>query len=170
MTVKKLRPKDPYFKAINPKDLVAQSKLDLSLVPETAIISEALAFLEGALKYGRFNWRMKPVKLSVYYSALMRHLLKLHAGDSLDSKTLIQHLGYVRCCAAIIIDAAFYGTLVDDRPPRGKSNPDIEALLDKDVVNLVEHLQGLFKQETPHQYTIKDTIKKDRRSQRHIRG
>jgi hypothetical protein len=169
MTVKKLKPKDPYFRAVNPKDLVAQSKLDLSLVPETAIIAEALAFLEGALKYGRFNWRMKPVKMSVYYSALMRHGLKLQAGDHVDSKTLISHLGYIRCCAAIMIDALHYGTLIDDRPPRGRVDPDIESYLDHDVVKLVEHLQELFKKEVPKQYTIKDVFQRERRSQRRRR-
>lgn len=161
MTTKKLRPKDPYFNAVNPKDLVAQSKLDLSVVPETAIIAEALAFFEGALKYGRFNWRIKPVKMSVYFSALMRHLLKMHAGDNIDTKTLISHLGYIRCCAGIMIDAAHYGTLVDDRPPRGRLNPDMEEYLDKDVVKLVGHLQSLFRKENPKQYTIQDTF--DRR-------
>lgn len=168
MTTKRLRPKDPYFNAINPKDLVAQSKLDLSVVPETAIIAEALAYFEGALKYGRFNWRMKPVKMSVYYSALMRHLLKMHAGDIKDSKTLIDHLGYVRCCAGIMIDALHHGTLVDDRPPRGRLNPDMERYLDEDVVKIVRGLQHMFRKETPKQYTIQDTF--DRRKKRRQRS
>jgi hypothetical protein len=171
MTAKKLRPKDPYFSAANPKDLVAQSKLDLSLVPETAIIAEALAFLEGALKYGRYNWRMAPVKMSVYYSALLRHALKLHAGDLVDSKTFLSHLGYIRCCAGIMIDALHHGTLIDDRPPRGRVDPDIEGYLDHDVVKLVEHLQELFKKEEPKQYTIKDVFTKPKQlRQRRSRG
>jgi hypothetical protein len=169
MTQKKLRPKDPYFSAVNPKDLVAQSKLDLSLIPETAIIAEALAHLEGALKYGRFNWRMAPVKTSVYYSAMLRHALKFHAGDEVDSKTLIAHLGYIRCCAGIMIDALHHGTLIDDRPPRGRIDPDIEDYLDHDVVKLVEHLQELFKKETPKQYTIQDGFNPKARSQRRRR-
>ena len=159
--MKRLQPKDPYFNAVNPKDLVAQTKLDLSVIPETAIIAEAAAWYEGALKYGRFNYRMRPVKLSVYYSALMRHLLKFHAGKDDDTATFVAHLGYIRCCAGIMIDAMFHGSLIDDRPPRGRLNPDIESVLDKDMVKLVKHLQKLFKSSSPKQYTIKDVFGKE---------
>lgn len=163
-------PKDPYFRAVNPKDLIAQGKLDLSLIPETAIIDEALAFYEGAQKYGRFNWRMKRVKMSVYLSALMRHYLKLLGGEKHDRKTMVGHLAYIRCCAGILIDADYYGSLVDDRPPRGIRNPDISRYLDEGVTEVIANLQQLFKRETPKQYTIADVYAKERRSQRRSRA
>jgi len=149
------RPKDPYFNLVNPKDLLAQLKLDASLIPETAVIEEALAWYEGAQKYGRYNWRMKRVKASVYLAAIYRHLFKFLAGDNQDSKTRVAHMGYIRCCAGIIIDAAHYGVLVDDRPPRGK-NPSIEHYLDVEVPKIVKGLQEMFRKETPKQYTIYD--------------
>ena len=157
-------PKDPYANLTNPKDLVAQMKLDLSVVPETLEIDIALAFLEGALKYGRFNWRMKPVKMSVYVAALKRHLNKLIAGEDCDQATGVKHLSYLMCCAAIMNDAAHYGTLIDDRPPRGRVktltvNP-ISAYID-DAQQTVAHLKQMFASHTPHQYTIADIFGED---------
>jgi hypothetical protein len=156
-------PKDPYFRAVNPKDLVAQTKLDLSVLPETFIIEVAMAFLEGALKYGRFNWRMAPVKASVYLSAFDRHKLKFMAGEERDKRTGTHHLGYMVCCCAIMYDAGLYGTLIDDRAPRGRNDPDIADLLDNEIPKRIKHLQELFKKDAPKQYTIWDVFQKTKR-------
>jgi hypothetical protein len=163
MTKKHLRPKDPYFHLTNPKDLLAQLKLDPTLIPETAIIEEALAWYEGALKYGRYNWRMKRVKVSVYLAAIYRHIFKFIAGDWSDSHTMIAHMAYVRCCAGIIIDAQKYGCLVDDRPPRGKGF-NVESYLDNDIPKVIEHLKHLFRKETPKQYVLGDPYQRPKRS------
>jgi hypothetical protein len=166
-TDRRLAPKDPYFAAENPKDLVAQTKLDLSFIPETFLIEVAAAFYEGALKYGRFNWRMAPVKASVYIGAFDRHKMKYMAGELRDKKTKTHHLGYMGCCSAIILDAEIYGTLIDDRPPRGRNNPDISEWLDGEMVERIKHLQKLFAKETPKQFTIQDSfdeMKRERRS------
>lgn len=157
-THKRLAPKTPYALPTNPKDLVAQNRLDMSIVPETFLIELTLAFYEGALKYGRFNWRMRPVKASIYLSAFDRHILKFKAGEERDRKTGVHHLGYAGCCVAIMYDAKMYGTLVDDRAPRGLSNPDISAWLDGEIVKRITKLQDLFKHEKPKQYTISDNI------------
>lgn len=147
-------PKNPYA-SINPKDILAATKLDFSIVPETMEADVAIAFLEGALKYGRYNWRMKPVKMSVYTSALKRHAAKLHAGEDRDKKTRVKHVAYIMCCAAIINDAAIYGTLIDDRPPRGRLRPDIADYIDN-ARDIIIHLQEMFKNYSPKQYTIAD--------------
>lgn len=157
-TPKTLAPKNPYGLPDNPKDLVGQTKLDLSVIPETFIIELALAFYEGALKYGRFNWRMRPVKASVYLSALDRHILKYKAGEDCDKTTGTAHAGYIACCIAILFDAKKYGTLIDDRAPRGRLNPDISAWLDGEVIKRVKKLQGIFKDQTPKQFTIQDNL------------
>lgn len=157
-TAELLAPKNPYGLPDNPKDLVGQTKLDLSLIPETLLVEVGLAFYEGALKYGRFNWRMRPVKASVYLSACDRHTLKFKAGEDRDKLTGTHHLAYAICCLSILFDATKYGTMIDDRPPRGRLNPDISAELDSEVMKRIVHLKDLFKNEKPHQFTIQDKL------------
>jgi hypothetical protein len=158
---KTLEAKNPYGLPDNPKDLVGQTKLDLSLIPETFLIELALAFYEGALKYGRFNWRMRPVKASVYLSAFDRHILKYKSGEERDKSTGTHHFGYAGCCIAIMCDAMQYGTLIDDRAPRGRTNPDISAWLDGEVMERVAKLKEIFKDSSPKQFTIQDDINDD---------
>lgn len=165
-TVPVLAPKNPFSLPDNPKDLVGQTKLDLSLIPETFLIELALAFYEGALKYGRFNWRMRPVKASVYLSAFDRHIIKYKSGEDCDKLTGTHHFGYAACCIAILFDAKKYGTLVDDRAPRGRLNPDISKWLDGEVMKRVAKLKDIFRNEKPRQFTIQDNILDDMRELR----
>ena len=44
-------------KPTNPKDAIGAAKLPLHLVPDTLRIYAAMAFAEGASKYGAYNWR-----------------------------------------------------------------------------------------------------------------
>lgn len=136
----------------NPKDAIGQTKLPLDLVPESAIAECCTAFLEGALKYGRFNWRAKGVRASIYVAALKRHLAKWYNGEDEDEKTTVNHLASVMACAAIILDAQLCGKLNDDRPPRAPVSKHIDTMGDK-----VKYLAELFKDEDPHQYTIADS-------------
>jgi hypothetical protein len=77
-----MTPKD---KLTNPKDAIGSSKVPLHLVPETMRAYAAVAFLEGALKYGTANWRVAGVRTSIYYSALQRHLSKWWNGEEARS-------------------------------------------------------------------------------------
>ena len=136
----------------NPKDAIGQTKLPMDLVPESAVAALATAFLEGALKYGRYNWRAKGVRSSIYYSAMRRHQSKWWNGEDMDVDTTVEHLASVMACCAIIIDAKICGKLTDDRPPRAPVSEYIDGLKDK-----VKHLAELFKDCDPHQYTIADS-------------
>lgn len=140
----------PDGKPTNPKDRAAISRLDLSLVPPTAIAYMALASTEGDLKYGGYNWRDAGVKASVYVAACMRHLWKWYLGQECDPKTQVPHLASVLQSIAIIVDAYECGKLVDDRPP---VHNDMAALLDR-FEGIVKHLQGLF-QNGPERHTEK---------------
>jgi hypothetical protein len=113
-------PKEPpSTKDSNPKDRAAATRLDLSLFPATARAYGALAFTEGDLKYGGYNWRVAGVKASVYYAAANRHLDKWFNGQEKDPKTGVPHLAYALACIAVLIDARHAGKdlFVDDRPP-----------------------------------------------------
>lgn len=142
-------------KATNPKDIIGSKKIDLGLVPVTLTIGAATAFLEGALKYGRFNWRVAGVRVSVYIAALLRHVFKYYNGQNADSKTRVLHIDNAIACLGIIRDAEVYGKLVDDRPPC----PDTDAVAEMIDAQeeIVAHLNELFKSHAPHQYTIADT-------------
>ncbi len=138
----------------NPKDTIGSDKLPLGLVPSTAIAYEALAFLEGAEKYGRYNWRVAGVRASIYHDALMRHVEKWWNGEWADPVTGIPHLASARACLAIILDADECGKLTDDRPPVAPITPLIDRLSAD-----VKRLKELFKEHHPHQYTIADSSK-----------
>lgn len=138
-------------KPTNPKDAVATTKAHLELVPDSAIAYMSLAFTEGALKYGRFNWRIAGVRASVYRAAGDRHRKKWWNGEWADPKTRVPHLASSMACDAIILDAHLCGKLTDDRPPAA----DFARLVDECEAN-VAHLMQMFAEHHPYQYTIKD--------------
>ena len=138
-------------KPSNPKDIVGSAKLDMGLVPDTINAEVALAYLEGALKYGRFNWRIAGVRASIYNAALRRHLSRWWNGENRDKVTRVKHLANLIACAGIVLDAELAGMLEDDRPPA----LDLDKVID--VQEHIAHLKNLFKDHTPKQYTIADT-------------
>lgn len=141
-------------KATNPKDAIGIGKLPLDLVPETGIAYAALAFLEGALKYGKFNWRIAGVRWSVYEAALKRHMAKVNAGEWEDPVTGVPHIASMLACLMIAADAKEAGKLIDDRPPRVEGfSKFIDGLTAK-----VAHLKALFREHNPKQYTIYDGV------------
>ena len=128
-------------KDTNPKDIaaLADSRIDMSLFPATALAVASLALTEGAIKYGPYNWRTKKVRVSVYVAALLRHLLKFFHGEDIDPVTRVPHLGSVAACAAILIDAIATDCLVDDRPV---SAPMTKLLTD--LAEVSKHLKTLY--------------------------
>ncbi len=139
-------------KDTNPKDAIGSTKLPLHLVPTTGIEEESLAFLEGALKYGKFNWRVAGVRASIYLDAIGRHLAKFTNGQDRDPVTKVHHLASIRACCNILMDAALVGKITDDRPPPAPNDYHIDVL-----ANGVAHLKEVFKDHRPHQHTILDS-------------
>lgn len=103
----------------NPKTAQGALKVPLHLVPPSATHYLALAFKDGAAKYGPFNWREKGVSASVYVAAAMRHLDAFRDGEDLSPDALVHHLAHVMACCAIVLDAQSVGKLNDDRPTKG---------------------------------------------------
>jgi hypothetical protein len=142
-------------KQTNPKDLIGSNKVPLHLFPETAVVLGSMAFLEGALKYGRANWRVAGVRASIYYDAAKRHLAKWFEGEELDEDSGLPHLSHALACIAIIVDAGAAGKLEDDRMVKGgyiellkKMTPDVARMKEK------------YKDKNPKHYTIKDNDEK----------
>lgn len=143
-------------KETNPKDVIGSGKLPLGLTPDTMEVFATMAFLEGALKYGRYNWRAAGVRASIYYDAVKRHLAKWWNGEWSDEKTGVPHLASALACIAIILDAYVCEKLTDDRPPRCEK---FSALVDG-MAKHVAQLKELFKDHYPKQWTIADTPQK----------
>jgi hypothetical protein len=99
----------------NPKTQFGIAKPGEYYTPPIPFYEYSLAHLQGALKYGPFNWRDDPVSISTYLDAVKRHIDLYKAGQQQASDTGIHHLAHAMTCLSIVIDAEYHGTLIDDR-------------------------------------------------------
>ncbi len=107
----------------NPKQRYGDMKPNLALVPGPALAYAALAMMEGARKYGAYNWRDKAVEATTYVAACERHLRAWFDGEELDPGSGNPHLGHAVACLAILIDAIETpGCLIDNRPKAGATS------------------------------------------------
>lgn len=141
-------------KQTNPKDAIGSSKIHLDLVPDSMVLFASLGFAEGALKYGKFNWRAAGVRLSIYMAALERHKMKFMAGEWADPETGVPHLSSMLACIGIIVDAHVSDKLNDDRPPM---QPNLNVYI-SEAAKAQAHLKELFRDCNPHQHTIMDAF------------
>lgn len=105
----------------NPKDIVGSTKVSISKLPAIGIIHGAHAMMNGAGKYGPYNWRDKSVQASIYVDAAMRHILEWFEGQELAPDSKCHHLGHALACCAILLDAQANSAMIDDRPLRRDS-------------------------------------------------
>jgi hypothetical protein len=146
----KSRDTDTTDKPNNPKDLVGSHKVPLHLFPTTARAAGSIAFLNGALKYGRANFRVVGVKASIYYDAACRHLDAWFEGEEYDPDDGVQHLSAALACVAILIDAKVADKLNDDRMVNGDH---YREFID-DLSTHVPRLKELHTRYAPKHYTI----------------
>ena len=78
----------------NPKQIFGDKKVPMHLWPDTATIFGALAFGDGAVKYGPYNWRENKVEAMTYVAALKRHLAAWVDGEEMTLDTKLPHLGH----------------------------------------------------------------------------
>ena len=139
------------MKQSNPKDLIGSDKLPLLLWPETATILGSLGLLDGALKYGRSNFRAVGVRSSIYYDATRRHLNAWFEGEELDPDSGLPHLAHALACIAIVVDAQAAGKLNDDRMHKGGYRSLVQEMTPH-----VKRLKELHIGKNPKHYTIAD--------------
>ena len=132
----------------NPKAVVGSTKLPLHLWPTTASAVGCIALLNGALKYGRSNWRAVGVRASIYVDACQRHLSAWFEGEECDEEG-VPHLGAALACIAILVDCAAAGKLRDDRQHPGGHREFLESLSP-----LVARLHEQHAGKSPKHYTI----------------
>lgn len=103
------------YKDGNPKTQFGAVKPGIYYVPPMPLYEYGLAHMQGALKYGHYNWRDDPVSISTYADACKRHIDLYLEGQKNASDTDIHNLAHAMCCLSIIMDAEHHGTLIDDR-------------------------------------------------------
>mgnify|MGYP007099646832 CR=1 FL=1 len=141
-------------KETNPKDTIGSDKIPFHLWPETATVLGTMALLDGALKYGRGNWRHDGARASIYYDACRRHLNKWFEGEDLDPDSGLAHMAHALACLAILVDAREQGVLVDDR--QYAAFPGRYADLVNDMTPHVKRLKDLYKDCDPKHWNIFD--------------
>lgn len=112
----------PEKKPSNPKDAIGVTKVPLMSVLSWQVLGEvALGMLEGALKYGRHNYRGVGVRASVYGDAALRHLLAWWEGQDIDEKSGLNHITKAISCLMVLRDSMLQENWTDDRPPKAKN-------------------------------------------------
>lgn len=137
--MRKLLPRDPHVttKPSNPKDKLGIMKLAFSVLPIPVLWEAALGMLEGALKYGRHNYRAVGVRASVYYDAVCaRHMASWWEGEDTDPDSGLHHVTKAITSLMVLRDSMIKGNWVDDRPP--KSDPALLASYNAKVKALIE--------------------------------
>lgn len=112
----------------NPKNVAAQGRVQVALLPAAGVIHGAHACMEGARKYGPYNWRDEKIALMAYASAAQRHIQKWVDGEEVDEGSGAHHLGHAIATCAIALDALECGSAIDDRPARGAASDVLKRL------------------------------------------
>lgn len=124
-------------KPSNPKDAVGIRKWRyLTTVPLTVMWETGIALLEGALKYGRHNYRDAGVRASVYVDAAIGHIGQWWEGEDIDKDSGLNHVTKAIASLVVLRDAMIQDMLEDDRPPKGN--------LDRVRAELQATVDGLF--------------------------
>lgn len=107
-------------KPSNPKDALGIGKVPSSVIPLPVLAEIGVGMLEGALKYGRHNYRVIGVRGSVYYDATRRHLDLWWEGENDDPDSGLSHITKAITSLIVLRDAMTQESWVDDRPPPSK--------------------------------------------------
>lgn len=143
-------------KTENPKDKIGRMKVPLWLLSPIAKAHWSLGQFCGLLKYGAWNWREAGISMSVYLSAMERHIDSYKSGETHDPVDGTHHLGNIMACCAIILDAEAAGKLTDDRPPlvsHRKAYAEVETQM--------AVLSEKYRDVKPKHWTIHDKVLTD---------
>lgn len=108
--------KDPH----NPKDAIGAAKPPITTVSFAVLQELGVAMAEGAMKYGRHNYRAAPVRASIYVDAAFGHIASYFEGEDIDADSNLHHITKAMASLTVLRDAIMQGKIVDDRPPKSK--------------------------------------------------
>ena len=115
-------------KETNPKDALGIRKVPMHHVSCQVLMELGLAMFEGARKYGSHNYRAVGVRASVYYDAVIRHLMAWWEGEDIDPDSGMHHLVKAMACLGVIRDSMIMKKYVDDRPIQHPNRLEIKKL------------------------------------------
>jgi len=128
----------PELKETNPKDAIGIKKAPISTLSGPVIAEMGCAMAEGALKYGRHNYRVSGVRASVYRDAAFRHLNKWWEGEDIDPDSGLNHIAKALACLSVLRDAMIFENWVDDRPPALPNSQAFWKHLDETMANMMD--------------------------------
>ena len=128
----------------NPKDEIGTKKPRFySGLPANVTKEVSIGMMEGAIKYGRHNYRIAGVRASVYIDATLDHLFDYWEGQDIDPDSNLHHITKAIASLYVLRDAQMRDMWEDDRPPKS----DVEgAKLRLQVV--VDELFNKYPKET----------------------
>lgn len=140
----------------NPKQFYGDTKVPLHLFPMPAIVLGAMGFLDGREKYGQDNFRAASIEAMTYVRAALSHINSYAEGEWAPSEsdtadTSVPHLGLALASIAILIDAHYAGSLIDNRKYPGGYQKAIA-----EMQPLVQPTRDRHAGKDPKHYTIAD--------------
>lgn len=92
------------------------AKPDLSLLNRYALEQTALAFMDGAVKYGRNNFRENGgLEWNRLIAAALRHLTAFNDGENVASDSKLSHLGHAAANIFMLLEYVGTQNGIDNR-------------------------------------------------------
>lgn len=148
-------------KPSNPKDAVGMRKARwFSILPLRVLVNVGIAMLEGALKYGRHNYRIAGIRASVYIDAVVcGHLMPWQEGEDIDPDSGLNHIDKAIASLMVLRDGMLEGNWEDDRAPSAK---DFDKLMAEAHLKVQALLDKYPPEVRKAAFTIHDTVWKQR--------
>ena len=122
-------------KKTNPKDAVGTKKPRFYSGLHANVTKEVtIGVMEGAMKYGRHNYRIAGVRASTYIDATIGHLLDYWEGQDIDPDSDLHHITKAIASLYVLRDAQMRNMCEDDRPPKSDVEGDktrLQAIVNK---------------------------------------
>ena len=119
----------------NPKDEIGTKKPRFySGLPANVTKEVSIGMMEGAIKYGRHNYRITGVRASVYIDATIGHLFDYWEGQDIDPDSNLHHITKAIASLYVLRDAQMRNMCEDDRPPESDVEGDkirLQAVVDE---------------------------------------
>tara|TARA_R110002020_G_scaffold84336_1_gene208969 strand:- start:42 stop:446 length:405 start_codon:yes stop_codon:yes gene_type:complete len=122
-------------KETNPKDAISTRKPRFySGLPANVTKEVSIGMMEGAMKYGRHNYRVAGVRASVYIDATIGHILDYWEGQDIDPESNLHHITKAIASLYVLRDSQMRNMCEDDRPPKSDVEGDklrLQAVVDE---------------------------------------
>ena len=114
---KPMPPENELQQGVNPKEIAGSVKNPHCCVSLAVMAEVGIAMMEGARKYGRYNYRDTVITASIYYDAVRRHIDLWWEGEDIDPESGIHHITKAIAGLTVLRDGLIQNKVDDDRPP-----------------------------------------------------